>query len=86
MKAPNSFENQIDHIDRNRSSNVISNLRIATHAENMRNKIGRGTHKRGNKFRAIIITNKKTKHLGTYDTEEEAHQAYLDAKLKYHII
>jgi len=81
-----SFENQIDHIDRNRSRNIISNLRISTHAENMRNKMGRGTRKRGNKFRAMIITNKKTKHLGTYDTEEEAHQVYLDAKKNYHYV
>lgn len=32
------------------------------------------------KYKAIIKIDGKTKHLGYYRTEEEAHQAYLNAK------
>ena len=39
-----------------------------------------------NKWRASIRINTKPIHIGYFDTEEEAHQAYLQAKEKYHII
>jgi hypothetical protein len=33
-----------------------------------------------------IVLNKKSIYLGLYETEEEAHKAYLDAKKIYHKI
>ena len=40
----------------------------------------RGVSSQGKKWRASIKIHGKTKHLGTFNTEEEAHQAYLEAK------
>lgn len=76
----------IDHIDRNRSNNAISNLRAATSESNNRNVLGKGyyKHSQTNKFCAQITYNYKHINLGCYDTEEEAKDAYLKAKLKYH--
>jgi len=34
------------------------------------------------KYKAVIRIDGKLKHLGYYKTEQEAHQAYLDAKSK----
>ena len=77
---------EVDHIDRCRSNNNISNLRMATHSENMHNRNGKGYHfhnQRG-KWRAKITLDGKQKHLGYFDTEDEARQAYLKAKKLYH--
>ena len=48
----------------------------------------KGIHliKKTNKYQARIILNKKYINLGLFETEHEARQAYLDAKLLYHII
>lgn len=40
--------------------------------------------KKENKYKSQIRTNCKLVHLGYYDTPEEAHKAYLEAKEKYH--
>ena len=42
-----------------------------------------GTYKRGNKYRSAIKINGVKKSLGTYDTQKEAHQAYLKAKQEH---
>ena len=78
----------VDHIDRNRLNNNLSNLRMLTHQENMfnQNAKGFGWHKNKKKFQAKITINGKQKHLGYFDTEAEAKQAYLDAKAIYHIM
>lgn len=39
-----------------------------------------------NKWKAYIRMNKKIKHLGYYNTEEEARQVYLEAKENYNVI
>jgi hypothetical protein len=39
-----------------------------------------GVQVSGDKFRARIFKDKKLIHIGVYDTKEEAHQAYCDAK------
>ena len=77
---------QIDHIDRNKLNNNMNNLRIVTSQENMFNRNAKGYNKKGKKYQANIKINNKTIYLGTFDTEEEARNAYLEAKEKYHII
>lgn len=79
---------QIDHRDGVRSNNRPSNLRLATHAQNMRNKkrIGanqlRGVRMVGAKWVAIIHLDGKNTYLGTFDSKEEAHAAYVAAARK----
>jgi len=79
---------EIDHINGVKDDNSIDNLRPVTHQENSFNTTtkGYGWHKQHNKFQAYIKTNNKTKYLGLFDDEKDAHQAYLDAKSKLHII
>jgi hypothetical protein len=78
----------IDHIDRNPSNNNVENLRIVNNQENQWNTESRGYYyqKSKNKYHATIRYNNEHIFLGLFNTSEEAHQAYLDAKLKYHII
>jgi len=79
---------EVDHIDRNRSNNNISNLQMLPHADNMKRKIGKGYYwnKRDAKWMAYITINKKTKNLGYFDKEDDAKAAYLVAKALYHKI
>ena len=74
----------IDHINRDRADNRIENLRAVTRSQNIQNSSWKGTHKKGNKWRAYIQLGDKKTYLGTYDTEEQAHQSYKEAKLLHH--
>jgi parvulin-like peptidyl-prolyl isomerase len=76
---------EIDHIDRDKLNNNISNLRIATRSENMQNKKPNGYFFDRKKWRACIKINKARIYLGSFDSEEEAKLAYEEAKKKYHI-
>jgi len=78
---------QVDHINGVKSDNRIVNLRACTHAENQqtkRNVKGYYWHKGKNRFIAYIKVNNKRIELGRYLNEQDAKQAYLDAKNKYH--
>ena len=80
---------QIDHINGIRDDNRIENLRLATTQENAFNrKNAKGYYwdKQRKKYRGHINLNGKKKCLGFYNTTQEAHQAYLDAKKTLHII
>tara|TARA_R110001632_G_scaffold600_2_gene2109 strand:+ start:580 stop:1089 length:510 start_codon:yes stop_codon:yes gene_type:complete len=81
-----SRDNSIDHKNQNKKDNRIANLRPATHSENKQNRDVKGCNfdKRSNKWRARIKLNGKEKHIGYYDTEEEAHEAYLAEKRILH--
>jgi len=78
----------IDHISGIRLDNRVSNLKITTQQGNHHNRTkakGYYWNKRDKKWQPQIKVNYKTINLGYYDTEEEARQAYLTAKEKYHI-
>jgi hypothetical protein len=76
----------VDHIDRCKTNNNISNLRMVTTSENLHNTKAKGYcfNKSLNKWQAYICVNYKRIHLGYFDTEDEASKAYLEAKKLYH--
>ncbi len=80
--------NMLDHINRDKTDNRISNLRISNTQKNAFNKNSKGYswHKKAQKWESKIMLNGKNIYLGLFDTEEQAENAYLNAKLKYHII
>lgn len=83
---------EIDHKDRNRSNNSISNLRPATRLQNMQNKsIGRDNtsgikgvhlHKPNGKWCARISRNGKRHVLGYFDDIRDAAASYRRASLE----
>ena len=83
---------QIDHINGDGFDNRISNLREATAAENQQNQsLHRnntsgypGVHRSNGRWKAQIKVGGRKIHLGQYDTAEEAHGAYLAAKVDRH--
>jgi len=86
---------EIDHINHNTSDNRIENLRHGTKSTNLHNQIkphknnksgllGVSIHSCTGKYRAQICVDSKIKHLGLFDTADEAHQAYISAKRMYH--
>ena len=83
-----SMVNHIDHIDRDKLNNNIENLRVVTHQENLWNQNSKGYcfHKASGKYQARIQVDRKEKHLGLFVSEDEAHQAYLNAKAIHHRI
>ena len=78
----------LDHINRDKSDNRISNLRVLTNQENTWNSDAKGYywHSLGKKWSAQIHLDYQRIHLGLFDNEEEARNAYLQAKEKYHNI
>ena len=67
---------QVDHIDRDRSNNRASNLRLATAQQNRLNTEIKGYTKIRNKYRAQRWVDGHMIHLGMYDTPEAATAAY----------
>ena len=88
------FPELIDHIDHNPSNNKIENLRIATQAENFRNRPkqsnntsgfkGVSFHKDRKKFQAKIKINGKQIYLGLFQSAKEAHDVYCLAAKQHH--
>jgi len=79
--------NAIDHIDGDRQNNNIENLRLVTQQENNWNQTrSKGYSWNKGRWQSQIKVNNKTICLGRFDNEEDAHNCYLDAKKKYHII
>jgi hypothetical protein len=83
---------QVDHEDRVRSNNSWSNLREATHKQNMENKPiyknnssgyrGVCWCKRNEKWAAKLSHNKKNIHVGYFDDAKEAAQAVAERRSK----
>jgi hypothetical protein len=84
----------IDHLDGNPLNNQKNNLRICTHAENMRNSKISINNKSGykgvsyqedrNNYRASIKFNNKKINIGDFIDPIDAARAYNAAALKYH--
>ena len=82
-------EDLIDHINGDRLDNRMSNLRICSKAQNIRNSKMKRTnrcglkgvhwHKPTGKWRASITVDRKNISLGLYTNPEEAHAAYTAA-------
>ena len=74
----------IDHIDGDRANNRIANLRLAEGFQNSANKkvpvrrLPRGVRysPTKGKYLAAITAHQRHHHLGTFDTPEEAHEAW----------
>ena len=83
----------IDHVNGVKTDNRICNIRVGTQTVNCENlhrprKDNRsgflGVFKNWNRWSAKIQVDRKPVDLGTFDTPEEAHQAYLEAKRRLH--
>lgn len=83
----------IDHIDRNKSNDAISNLRQASYQQNSQNRthrtrqkfalpLGVYSHSQGRRFHAQIRKGRDFISLGSFDSPEEAHEAYRKASLE----
>jgi hypothetical protein len=89
MDTPSGMDT--DHINGDRLDNRRQNLRIATRSQNMANTkahadnikgLGhKGVSKAGKKWRARILHNGTNKHLGVFNTAEQAAEAYKQASL-----
>jgi hypothetical protein len=82
-----SDDNQIDHIDNNKLNNKIENLRNVSNQKNQFNQLdtkGYYYNKETSKYQASIKLNKKQIYLGSFETEDEAHNEYIKYKNHYH--
>jgi hypothetical protein len=80
----------VDHINNIKDDNKLSNLQLLTSRENTsknsrgENKyVGVSYHKITKKFRATIYANGKHRHLGVFETEQEAKEQYEKALKQY---
>lgn len=83
----------IDHLNGIKSDNRLSNLREVSHIVNLQNQHGPQKHntsgylgvsRDGKRWRANIRLDRVKRYLGSFDTPEQAHEAYLAAKRALH--
>ncbi|WP_204371524.1 HNH endonuclease signature motif containing protein, partial [Burkholderia multivorans] len=88
-------DGEIDHIDTDSLNNRWENLRDVSRKVNQQNirsarsnningVLGVAPNKGGKSFQARICIEGKTKYLGSFKTESEAHEAYINAKRRFH--
>lgn len=86
------WPDRLDHEDRHKDHNWVTNLRLASGVQNngniqetAGNKTGfRGVAPYGKKFSAYIRHNRKVIYLGMHDTAEAAHEVYKQKHLELH--
>lgn len=73
----------VDHVNHNGLDNQKANLRIVSNGQNIRNSERTkgqtgyyGVWSFRGKYRAVIYINRKSVHIGVFDTAEEAAKAY----------
>jgi hypothetical protein len=87
--------NVIDHIDGDNGNNRIDNLRDVVQSTNMQNmrkarmdsksqSLGVHCIKSSGKFRAQLKVDGMTRHIGCFDSKDDAHAAYISAKRLFH--
>jgi hypothetical protein len=84
----------LDHINMDKKDNRIANLRLATKSQNSQNTLksaantsgykGVSWYDRSKKWRASIKLNQKFKHLGLFESKEDAYEAYKKAAKELH--
>jgi len=85
-------EQFIDHINGVTSDDRLSNLRQATHQQNLCNRKKqanntsgyKGVHRHQGRWRARIAVKGRHISLGVYSNPEDAHRAYAQAAERYH--
>lgn len=82
--------NEIDHVNGRRADNRIENLREATKTQQEGNKLGwsryglpKGVAKQRKKYRANLMVCGVSKFLGSFQTPEDAHEAYCEAAKRH---
>lgn len=80
----------VDHIDFNKTNNWISNLQLLSSRENKIKSLktsGKliGASRKRNKWQSKICINGKYKWLGVFNTELEAHKAYINEREKQRV-
>ena len=76
------YNTVINHIDNNPLNNYVGNLEIVSPRYNStchRTDVGASWHKRDKKWSSKIFVDGKSKHLGNFNTKEEAVEAYQKA-------
>jgi len=83
-----SPDNMIDHYNHNRRDNRLENLHVVNSQQNHFNRsdVKGCTLMHNGRYNARIMVNGVAISLGMHATEEEAHAAYLQGKIKYHVI
>lgn len=87
-------DGEVDHIDRDKANNSIDNLRIVDRSQNCMNRSGHKdstskykgvSYKKSiGKWTSQIQHNKQSIHLGYYNNELDAAEAYDNSMVKYH--
>lgn len=90
-------DGDIDHMDGDRKNNAIANLRCVDRSTNLENIKKAKSHNKStgllgaypvdgsSRYCSKIQVRGKTLHLGCFDTAEQAHQAYMQAKAAHHV-
>ena len=79
----------VNHKDMNRKDNKLTNLEMVTnkynqnHAQRFKGK-KRGAYKGHKGYRAVITINGKVHHIGSYETKEEAYNAFYNKYKEIH--